>query len=93
MTIQEITKIKSKDLFKLLMVGYSGITIPVSIISGILALLEIVPAKLNKQEYFGLKGFVISVLTAPIYVFLMAVATWLFLIIGLKIARLVIRKD
>ena len=69
------------------MIGYSGVTIPVSIISGILALFEIVPANLNQQGYFGVKGFVIAILTAPIYIFLMVVATWLFLIIGLRLAR------
>lgn len=91
MTVKEITDIESKSLFKLLMVGYSGITIPVSIISGILALLDIVPANLNSQGYIGIKGFAIAILTAPIYIFLMAAASWLFLIIGLRLARLGMR--
>lgn len=96
MTVREITNIESKDLFKLLMVGYSGITIPVSIISGALAFFDIVPSNLNQQGYFGVKGLFIAILTAPIYIFLMAVATWLFLIIGLRLARIgirMLRKD
>jgi hypothetical protein len=88
MTLQEITNIESKDIFKLLMVGYSGITIPLSIVSGILAFFDIVPANLNNHGYVGVKGLVVAILTAPIYILLMAVATWLFLIIGLRLARL-----
>lgn len=91
MTLREITRFESRDLFKLLMVGYSGITIPVSIVSGILALFEIVPATLNQQKYVGIKGFVIAILTAPIYILLMAIATWLFLAIGLWLANFGVR--
>ena len=87
MTVQEMTSIQSSVLFKLLMVGYAGITIPVSIISGILALLDIVPAKLNNQDYIGIKGLAVAILTAPIYIFLMAAASWIFLIIGLRLAK------
>ncbi len=91
MLTQEIVNIKSNALFKLLIIGYAGIFVPISIISAILSLFEIVPTILNKIEYYGIKGFVIAIITTPIYIFLMAGASWLFLIIGLRFSKIALK--
>ena len=83
--------IKSSDLFKLLIVGYAGIFIPISVVGAVLSLFEIVPAVLNETKYYGIKGFVITLITTPIYLFLMAGATWLFLIVGLRLSRIALK--
>lgn len=82
-----IKKLSSKDLFKILLWGSAGFYIPVSIISGVLALFDIVPANLNGGQYIGIKGLVIPILSAPIFVFLLASAQWVILAIGLKIIK------
>lgn len=87
MLIKEILNIKSSSLFKLLSIGYAGIFIPIGIIGAILSLFDIVPSVLNKTEYYGIKGFVVAIVTIPIYLFLMAGVSWLFLIIGLRLYR------
>jgi len=91
MVTQEIVNIKSNDLFKLLTIGYAGFFIPVSVVSAVLSLFEIVPTLLNKTEYYGIEGFAIAIVTAPIYLFLMVGATWVFLIIGMRISRVALK--
>jgi hypothetical protein len=82
-----IRNLTSKDLFKILLWGSAGFYIPVSIVSGILALLDVVPANLNGQQYNGFKGLVIPILSAPIFVLLLALAQWIILAIGLKVVK------
>jgi hypothetical protein len=88
MTFKEAASVKSNGLFKLLMIGYGGIFVPVAIIELILTSFEIVPVTFNNVEYFGLEGFLIALVTTPIYLFLMAGVTWVFLIIGLRVSKL-----
>lgn len=88
MRIMDLIKgFTSKDLFKILLWGSLGFYIPISIISGLLALFDVVPANLNGQHYSGLKGLVIPILTAPIFVLLLVTAQWAILAIGLKIVK------
>ena len=82
-----IKSLTSKDLFKILLWGSAGFYIPVSIISGLLAVFDILPANLNGQQYNGLKGLLIPILTAPIFVFLLTVGQWVILAIGLKVVK------
>ena len=82
-----IKNLTSKDLFKIILWGSAGFYIPVSIISGLLALFDIVPANLNDQQYNGIKGLIIPILTAPIFILLLAIAQWVILAIGLKVVK------
>ena len=56
-----IKNLTSNDLFKIILWGSAGFYIPVSIISGLLALFDIVPANLNDQQYNGIKGLIIPI--------------------------------
>jgi hypothetical protein len=82
-----IKKLSSKDLFKILLWGSVGFYIPVSIISGLLALFDVVPTNLNGQQYTGIKGLLVPVVSAPIFVILLAAAQWVILALGLKIVQ------
>jgi hypothetical protein len=82
-----IKNLTSKNLFKIILWGSAGFYIPVAIISGLLALFDIVPANLNDQQYNGIKGLIIPILTAPIFTLLLAIAQWVVLAIGLKVVK------
>lgn len=87
MLTKDIVNIESGTLFRLIIIGYAGIFIPVTIISGVLSLFELVPTIFNNENYFGVEGLIIAIVAAPFYLLLMSGATWIFLIIGLRSSK------
>ncbi|MCG8307492.1 MAG: hypothetical protein MI975_08880 [Cytophagales bacterium] len=87
-----VMKLSTGQLFKFILISCTAFYIPVAIISGILALFEVVPANLNDKEFTGVMGFIISILTAPIFIAILTIAHWIVLAIGLKLARVWFKK-
>ena len=83
-----ILKFNSRLLFKLLMYCSAGFCIPISLLIALLALFDVVPATLNDKPYYGLKGFLISIFFAPMFVLLTCCTLWLMLGFGLKVSKL-----
>lgn len=88
MLVREIVNMKSGDLFRLLLIGYAGVSIPLGVLAAILALTRTAPANFNGESYYGIQGFAISLVTVPFYALIMSSITWLFLILGLRFARM-----
>ena len=86
-----INNLSSRDLFKILLWGSIGFYIPISIIGGLLALFDIVPANLNGQQYSGIKGLLIPILSAPIFVILLVAAQWVILTLGFKVVQWLVK--
>jgi len=80
---------KPKPLFVLLVKGFAGFYVPLSLFFGLGSLLNLVPATLNEQSYYGIQGLAIYVLFSPLVVLLLAVSTWIIVAPGLFIQRLV----
>lgn len=53
---------KSKPLFVLLVKGFAGFYVPLSLLFGLGSLLNIVPATMNGRSYYGVQGLAIYVL-------------------------------
>lgn len=83
--MKHLLSISSRDLFKLILIGSAGFYVPISILMGVLALFEVVPANLNGESYVGLTGFFIQVAFSPLLVLLLASMKWFILIIGIKL--------
>jgi len=86
-TKELIKTISAKALFKFIAICCIAFYIPVAIIMAFLALAGIVPSNLNGQEFTGLVGFIIPVLTSPIFILILTIAHWIVLAIGLVITR------
>ena len=87
MNVKEILSLKSKNLFKILLLGSAGIYVPLGIIASLLAGFDIVPANLNDVEYSGFKGFIIQILFIPFLILIMTLSQALILILGLKTVK------
>ncbi|QNH63332.1 hypothetical protein [Hymenobacter sediminicola] len=87
-----IRSLTSRQLFIVLLYATCGFYGPVSLFLGLLSLADVVPARLNEQEYYGLKGFVIYLLFAPFVIFILTVSIWIFVAPGWKLARIVLDK-
>ncbi|MBK0402129.1 hypothetical protein I5M27_03980 [Adhaeribacter sp. BT258] len=85
--MNEILSMNSKSLFKLLLFCYTGFYIPIGILTGLLAALEIMPANLNDEQYVGVKGFTINILFIPFMIIILTTCTWIVLAPGLKLAK------
>lgn len=82
-----IRNLTSKEIFKIVLWCSGGFYVPLAIVLAFLALFGVIPANLNGQQYFGIKGFLIEILTVPIFTFLIAVSQWVILTLGLKILK------
>jgi hypothetical protein len=78
----------SKSLFKLILICSTGFYVPVALLMGVLAWLDIVPATLNEQQYTGFKGFAIYIAFIPVFILILAVSHWVMLAIGLKLFKI-----
>jgi hypothetical protein len=90
-TFDLLNSLTAKVLFKVVLCCTAGFFIPISILLGILALQGIVPANLNDKQYVGVAGFMISMLMAPIFIFLLAIMQWAILVIGLQVVKIALR--
>ena len=84
--------IKSKQLFKLLLWGYTAAYIPFGIIGGLLVVLEVVPVNFNGEPYIGFMGLFISILYFFFGVIILTVTNWLALAFGLFIIKYIRKK-
>lgn len=89
MSIRNLT---SRQLFTVLLYGNSGFYVPFSLILSIFSLANVVPARLNGQEYYGMQGLAIYLLFAPFVVFILTISAWIFITPGWKLARIIWAK-
>src|SRR5690606_4578312 len=76
-----------RKLFKLILFCSVGFYVPLAILMGLLAVFEIVPVTMNNQQYIGFKGLIISILFTPVFIMILTLSHWVFLAIGLKLAK------
>ncbi len=89
----ELTHVPGSKLFKTLIIGYSGIALPVTLVLAILAITGISPTTFNDQEIFGIKGFIIQLIYSPIWIILWTVTNWAFLKIGFWVSSIFIKYE
>lgn len=80
--------LNSKSLFKLILICSTGFYIPVALLMGVLAWLDIIPVTMNEQQYTGFKGFAISIGFIPVFIIILTLAHWVMLAIGLKFFKI-----
>ena len=68
--------------FKKIFWAHAFIIIPITLLSCLLALFDIVPIDFNNTPRYGFEGFIIPILFLPLTLFLPSGGTWLFLNIG-----------
>lgn len=75
----------TKKLFKLLLTGFLGFYTPLLLLFSVMSLAGILPAHVNKQEYYGLQGFLSYLFFIPLFGILSTIFTWIAVAPGRKI--------
>jgi hypothetical protein len=73
-----MTHYSFKKLFLAYLFGY----MPFGLLSAILSLAHVLPIQFNERPYYGISGFVISILIIPFFGFIFGVINWLYLNFG-----------
>lgn len=82
--MRALLSLNSKSLFKLVLICSTGFYVPVALLMGVLAWLDIVPATLNEQQYTGFRGFAVYIGFIPVFILILTLSHWVMLAIGLK---------
>ncbi|NVO30717.1 hypothetical protein [Hymenobacter lapidiphilus] len=70
-------------LFSFLFRGYFGSYGFLSFVFGVFSLCGVMPANLNGTSYYGITGFFITILFAPLFALIFAATSWIFIAPGL----------
>jgi len=68
--------------FKKLFWSYTFCAIPLALLAGLLALFHVSPVYFNETPTYGFKGFIVSILFAPLFSLLISAANWVVLNCG-----------
>jgi hypothetical protein len=68
--------------FKRIFWCYTFCALPFCLLTGILSLLNIVPANFNDKPVYGIEGFIIELLFMPFFALIFSCLTWLALAFG-----------
>lgn len=67
--------------------AYTICSIPFALLTGILALFNVMPVYFNDAPHYGFKGFIITIVFIPFIGLLFSVTNWLALNFGVLIYR------
>ena len=78
-----------KDSLKWILVTFTFGYLPFLLIEVILTLLNVFPVNFNNQATYGITGAIVAICFAPFIIFFLAILTWLYLLWGNIILKLI----
>jgi hypothetical protein len=75
---------------KKLLLAYTFAYAPFSLIAAILSLAGLLPVNFNGQHYYGISGFIITILTIPFVAIVFGVINRIYLNLGVFVGKKVI---
>jgi len=88
--IEDYNKLPN-NFFKLIFWNVFFAYLIIFFVSGLLALFQIRPITFNDEPTYGILGFLISMIMAPMISFVSAVAIWILLMMGNIIMKMVLK--